>query len=86
MIISIASSQLLKVRLTMYIDPSNKGFLALFITVIIATIGFFIASIFLDFSGDVDLQKIEFKNSNFNVDIMRLKSDKQYVLKVSKGN
>ncbi|KAG5672943.1 hypothetical protein PVAND_003030 [Polypedilum vanderplanki] len=66
----------------MYIDPANKLFLSAFFVIILGTIGFFIASIFLDFKGDEDIQTVNFKNSDFHVNIKRLKSDKSYVLQV----
>ncbi|XP_070507787.1 myogenesis-regulating glycosidase-like [Chironomus tepperi] len=66
----------------MQIDPASKGFLTVFITVIVGTIAFFIASIFLDFSSDLVVQEIKFENSAFHVDIKRFKSDKRYVIQV----
>lgn len=70
----------------MQIDPASKGFLTVFITVIVATIAFFIASIFLDFTGDLVVQEIKFENSNFHIDIKRFKSDKRYVIQVFNGS
>jgi hypothetical protein len=69
----------------MYIDPANKAFLAVFFIVIFGTVGFFIASIFLDFSGDEDVQTVDFENSDFHVNIKRLKSDGRYVVQVFGG-
>lgn len=69
----------------MYVDPGGKGFIALFLIVILGTIGFFITTIFVDFRGDVDLQTIKFENSNFHIDIKKLKSDKSYVIQVFNG-
>ena len=70
----------------MRIDPASKGFLTVFITVIVGTIAFFIASIFLDFTGDLVVQEIKFKNSNFHIDVKRIKSDKRYVIQVFNGS
>jgi hypothetical protein len=70
----------------MRIDPGNKCFLAVFATVILGVIGFLIASIFIDFSGDVEVKKIEFERSKFWINIKKLKEDKQYVLEVYNGN
>lgn len=69
----------------MHIDPANKCFLTVFILVIFGTIGFFVSSIFLDFSGDVIVQEIKFENSKFHFDIKRLKDDKRYVIQVFSG-
>ena len=51
----------------------------------LAVIGFFIASIFIDVSDDVEVKKIDFSNSNFSVSVKQLKNDKDYVLDVYNG-
>lgn len=68
----------------MYIDPGSKKFVTLFVIVILGTIGFFVASIFIDFKGDT-IQKINFEKSNFHFDIKKQKSDKSYVIQVFRG-
>lgn len=69
----------------MRIDPGNKCFIALFSVLVLGCIGFFIASIFLDFSGDVQLKKIEFKNSKFWISLKQLKGDKGCAVEVYNG-
>jgi hypothetical protein len=70
----------------MKFDPANKCFVTSFTLVIVAVIGFLIASIFIDFSSDVEVQKIGFERSKFEIIVKRLKEDKSYVLEVFNGN
>jgi hypothetical protein len=69
----------------MIIDPGNKCFIGVFATVVLATIGFLIASIFIDVGGDLVLQKIEFQRSPFSMSITQLKADKSYAVQVFNG-
>lgn len=69
----------------MRIDPGNKWFIAIFSILVLGCIGFFIASIFLDFSGDVEVKKFEFENSKFRIKLRQLKSDKRCVIEVYNG-
>lgn len=70
----------------MRIDPGNKCFIIVFALVVLAVIGFLIASIFIDVSGDVELTKIEFAKSKFWINVKQQKSDKRYVVEVFNGN
>lgn len=70
----------------MRIDPGNKCFIIVFTLVVVAVIGFLIASIFIDVSGDVDMDKIEFGKSKFWINVKQQKSDKRYVVEVFNGN
>lgn len=70
----------------MKFDPANKCFVGVFAVVILGVIGFLIASIFIDISGDVEVKKISFERSNFWISVKQLKEDKQYVLEVYNGN
>lgn len=69
----------------MYIDPGSKGFLTLFVVVILGTIAFFVTTIFVDFRGDVNLRTISFEKSKFHIDVKQLKSDKSYVIQLFDG-
>jgi hypothetical protein len=71
--------------LAMKFDPGNKYFIATFAVIVLGVIGFLIASIFIDVSGDVVLKKIGFKRSSFLVKVAQLKSDKSYVVQVYNG-
>lgn len=68
------------------IDPGSKWFITLFSVVVLGTIGFLIASIFLNFDGDDELKTIKFGRSNFSIKINQQKSDKRYVLEVYNGS
>lgn len=70
----------------MAIDPGNKCFVGIFSVLILGVIGFFISSIFIDASKDLEVQKIEFGQSKFWISVKRLKADKRYVLEVYNGN
>jgi hypothetical protein len=70
----------------MRIDPGNKCFIAAFSLVVFGVLGFLIASIFIDFTGDIELKRIEFERSNFWINVKQQKSDKNYVLEVYNGN
>lgn len=70
----------------MRIDPGNKWFITFFCVVIVGVVGFFFASIFIDFAGDVEIKKIEFGKSKFWINVKQLKSDKRCVLEVYNGN
>lgn len=69
----------------MRIDPGNKCFIAIFAVVVLGVIGFFIASIFIDVSGDKELKRIDFERSKFWVKVKQQKSDKRYVVEVYNG-
>lgn len=69
----------------MKIDPGNKCFIAIFAIVVLCVIGFFVASIFIDISGDLELKKIEFERSKFWINVKQQKSDKRYVVEVHNG-
>jgi len=78
--------QLLANRQAMRIDPLNKPFLALLLTVMLGTIAYFITSIFIDTVGDAKIiQHIEFEQSDFNIFIYQHKSDKRYEAQVYSG-
>lgn len=69
----------------MRIDPGNKIFIAIFSVIVVGVIGFLIASIFIDFGGDVEVKKIEFQRSNFSIVVTQLKKDKKYVVQLFNG-
>lgn len=69
----------------MRIDPGNKCFIAVFATVTIGVIGFFIASIFLKIGDDIEITTFEFKNSSFTVSVKQFKDDKRYAAQVFNG-
>lgn len=72
----------------MRINPRNKYFIAIVALVILVICGIVIASIliFIDFKGDVELTKIEFKQSNFAITVKQQKSDKNYVVELYNSN
>lgn len=71
---------------TMRIDPGNKFFITIFSVVVLGVIGFLIASIFINFGDDVEVQTIKFGKSNFAIKVIQLKSDKKsYVAQVYNG-
>jgi hypothetical protein len=70
----------------MKFDPGNKCFVITFAVAILSVIGFLIATIFIDFSSDVEVKKIQFERSNFEIIVKRLKEDKSYLLEVYNGN
>lgn len=69
----------------MMIDPGNKCFIAVFAAVMLGTIGFFIASIFIDVGSDLVLQNIQFERSKFSMSITQLKADKSFAVQVFNG-
>lgn len=69
----------------MKIDPGGKIFVTVFTIVLVGVIGFFIASIFISGSDDLDVKTIYFSRSKFHFSIKKLKSDKQYVVEVYNG-
>ncbi|CRK94962.1 CLUMA_CG008450, isoform A [Clunio marinus] len=74
-------------RFTMLIDPARKTFLVLFSVLVLGVIGFLIASIFIDFTGDVEIISLEtpsvnLSTSNFRISLIKRKSDKEYLLSV----
>lgn len=69
----------------MRIDPGNKLFIVVFAVIVLGVIGFFIATIFIDVSKDVELKTIEFGQSKFRVEIKQLKSDKSFIAQVFNG-
>lgn len=69
----------------MRIDPGNKIFITIFTIVILGVIGFFIATIFIDVSKDVELKTMKFQHSNFKIEVKQLKKDKSFVAQVYNG-
>lgn len=74
----------------MRINSTNPVFVAIFVIVVVGTIGFFIASIFIkpseEESNDENLiQRISFHRSAFAIDIRRQENDTRYLLQVYNG-
>lgn len=69
----------------MKFDPGNKYFVTFLSVLVVGVVGFLISSIFIDFSSDVEVKKIEFERSDFKIIVKRLKEDKSYVLEVYNG-
>jgi hypothetical protein len=74
----------------MRINATNPVFVAVFAIIVIGTVGFLIASIFIKpgekSSDDKELiQRISFQRSDFAIDIRRQQNDTQYMLQVFNG-